>query len=129
MDLLSMAGRGNTSLQPISAAEYGMPQALTWNIGTTGSTESRADKHITAGKAAAEGRSVGGRRGESGGVGGGVAGVAHAGGGVLVEPGPCIVRRLRADPVLIAQKARDAGVCRQPVCVAQGHPMLDARAF
>ena len=40
-------------MQPTSAAEYGMPQALTWNIGTTGSTESRADRHITSGNAAA----------------------------------------------------------------------------
>jgi hypothetical protein len=30
-----------------------MPQALTWNMGTTGSTASRADRHITSGSAAA----------------------------------------------------------------------------
>ena len=29
-------------MAPVIAAEYGRPQALTWNIGTTGSTESRA---------------------------------------------------------------------------------------
>ena len=37
-----MAGPGNTILAPVIAAEYGRPQALTWNIGTTGSTVSRA---------------------------------------------------------------------------------------
>ena len=52
-DLPSSAGPGKTSLQPVSAAEYGMPQALTWNMGTTGSTESRADRFITSGRAAA----------------------------------------------------------------------------
>ena len=42
IDLPSMAGPGKTSLAPVIAAAYGRPQALTWNIGTTGSTESRA---------------------------------------------------------------------------------------
>src|SRR3990167_1507610 len=42
MDLPSMAGPGNTSLAPVMAAEYGRPQAFTWNMGTTGSTASRA---------------------------------------------------------------------------------------
>ena len=42
-----------TSLQPTSAAAYGMPQALTWNMGTTGSTTSVALRHIASGKAAA----------------------------------------------------------------------------
>ena len=28
-----------------------MPQALTWNIGTTGNMASRAEMHITSGKA------------------------------------------------------------------------------
>jgi hypothetical protein len=51
--LPSIAGPGNTSLAPVSAAEYGMPQALTWNIGTTGNTESRADRPMTSGSAAA----------------------------------------------------------------------------
>ena len=53
--LPSSAGPGNTSLAPTSAAEYGMPQALTWNIGTTGSTESRADSAHDVG----QGRGVG----------------------------------------------------------------------
>ena len=48
-----MAGPGNTNLQPVSAALYGMPQALTWNMGTTASTASRALKSIASGKAAA----------------------------------------------------------------------------
>ncbi|MDT4843308.1 hypothetical protein FQZ97_772370 [compost metagenome] len=52
-DLPSSDGPGNTSLQPTSAAEYGMPHALTWNIGTTGSTESCAEMRMTSGSAAA----------------------------------------------------------------------------
>src|SRR3954470_645963 len=52
-DLPSRAGPGNTSLQPVRAAVYGIPHALTWNMGTTGSTQSRADSAITSGKAAA----------------------------------------------------------------------------
>ena len=51
-DLPSSAGPGNTTLQPVIAAAYGRPQALTWNMGTTGSTLSRADRLITSGKAA-----------------------------------------------------------------------------
>jgi len=31
------AGPGNTNLAPVMAAEYGRPQAFTWNMGTTGS--------------------------------------------------------------------------------------------
>ncbi len=34
-------------------AEYGRPQALTWNIGTTGSTTSRADRFSASGSAEA----------------------------------------------------------------------------
>ena len=51
-DLPSSAGPGKTTLAPVSAAEYGRPQALTWNMGTTGSTASRADRFITSGSAA-----------------------------------------------------------------------------
>ncbi|MCY1367927.1 hypothetical protein D9M69_548820 [compost metagenome] len=40
--LPSRPGPGNTSLAPTRQAEYGRPQAFTWNIGTTGSTTSRA---------------------------------------------------------------------------------------
>jgi len=50
MDLPSRAGPGNTSLAPVSAVVYGRPQAFTWNIGTTGSTLSRADKFIASGR-------------------------------------------------------------------------------
>ena len=42
-DLPSSAAPGNTILAPDSSTEYGRPQALTWNIGTTGSTVSAAD--------------------------------------------------------------------------------------
>src|SRR3989344_840066 len=44
---------GITSLQPTIAAAYGRPQALTWNMGTTGSTVSVALRHIASGRAAA----------------------------------------------------------------------------
>ncbi|MCY1558290.1 hypothetical protein D9M68_952110 [compost metagenome] len=37
-------GPGSTSLAPHMAPAYGMPQALTWNSGTTSSTLSRADR-------------------------------------------------------------------------------------
>ena len=36
-----------------ACSEYGRPQALTWNIGTTGSTTSRADRFSVSGSAAA----------------------------------------------------------------------------
>src|SRR5690242_1195311 len=52
-DLPSRCGPGNTTLAPASAVEYGSPQALTWNIGTTGSTTSRPDSAIASGSAAA----------------------------------------------------------------------------
>ena len=45
---------GNTSLAPIMAATYGMLQALTWNIGTTGRITSRADRFITSGRGVAK---------------------------------------------------------------------------
>ena len=51
-DLPSSAGPGSTSLQPVSGAEYGSPQAFTWNMGTTGMAVSRADSPITSGSAA-----------------------------------------------------------------------------
>ena len=53
MDLPSIAGPGNTSLAPVMAAEYGRPQALTWNMGTTGNTASRALMDSASGKAPA----------------------------------------------------------------------------
>jgi hypothetical protein len=37
-----MRGPGSTSRAPEVAAAYGRPHALTWNIGTTGMTESSA---------------------------------------------------------------------------------------
>ena len=49
IDLPSSAGPGNTILAPVSGTEYGKPQALTWNIGTTGSTASRADTFSASG--------------------------------------------------------------------------------
>src|SRR3569623_1798237 len=48
-DLPSSAGPGSTSLAPVSGAEYGKPHALTWNIGTTGSTTSREEMPIASG--------------------------------------------------------------------------------
>ena len=52
-EALGVPRPASASLQPVSAAEYGIPQAFTWNMGTTGSTLSRALRHITSGKAAA----------------------------------------------------------------------------
>ena len=40
-------------MAPVSGTEYGKPQALTWNIGTTGSTTSREDTFRASGKAEA----------------------------------------------------------------------------
>src|SRR5437868_288948 len=48
--LPSRPGPGNTSLAPTMQAEYGKPQALTWNIGTTGSTASRELRFSESGK-------------------------------------------------------------------------------
>ena len=54
IDFPSMAGPGKTILAPVMAAEYGRPQALTWNIGTTGSTLSRALMFKASGMAPAQ---------------------------------------------------------------------------
>ena len=56
--LPSRNGPGNTSFAPTMQAAYGSPQALTWNIGTTGRMESRAEMHMTSGKAAANACSI-----------------------------------------------------------------------
>ena len=73
-------GRGTPAWRRPSPREYGMPQALTWNIGTTGSTESRADRPCTSGKrrgvGVQDGRAVAVQRAL--GVAGGAARVAHA---------------------------------------------------
>ena len=58
------------------------------------------------------------------GVARGAAGVAHAGGRVFIQSGPCVVAGLLAHPAFIADQARDAAVGRQFVGVAQGHPTL-----
>ena len=39
-----MCGPGKTIFEPVRAAEKGMPQALAWNIGTTGVTMSFWEK-------------------------------------------------------------------------------------
>ena len=52
-DLPSSHGPGNTSLAPTMQATYGRPQALTWNIGTTGRIVSRAEQFSASGSAAA----------------------------------------------------------------------------
>ena len=38
-----MFGPGKTRSEPASMDPYGIPHALAWNIGTTGSTTSRSD--------------------------------------------------------------------------------------
>src|SRR5262249_3487725 len=48
-DLPSRAGPGNTILAPIIGAENGIPHAFGWNIGTTGSTQSRDERHMASG--------------------------------------------------------------------------------
>ena len=45
----SRPGPGNTSLAPTSGAAYGMPQALTWNIGTIGRIALREDRSVASG--------------------------------------------------------------------------------
>ena len=52
-DLPSSPGPGNTSLAPTMQATYGRPQALTWNIGTTGRMASCALQFSASGSAAA----------------------------------------------------------------------------
>src|SRR5581483_3501863 len=47
--LPSSAAPGNTSFAPFSVPKYGMPQALTWNIGTTASTVEREEQLNTSG--------------------------------------------------------------------------------
>ena len=47
------AAPGKTWVAPTIAAVNGMPQALTWNIGTTGITTSRSRSAITSGSASA----------------------------------------------------------------------------
>ena len=51
-DAPSRNGPGITSLQPTIAAVYGMPQALTWNIGTIGRMTSRVEQFMASGSAA-----------------------------------------------------------------------------
>ena len=52
-DLPSSAAPGITSLAPVMAALYGMPQELTWNIGTTGRMVSRTEMFSASGSAPA----------------------------------------------------------------------------
>src|SRR5512139_723973 len=52
-DLPSRCAPGNTILQPTIAPTYGRPHALTWNMGTTGRTTSRAETLSASGSAAA----------------------------------------------------------------------------
>jgi hypothetical protein len=51
--LPSRCGPGKTIFAPTMVHEYGRLQALTWNIGTTGSTTSRAERLSVSGSAAA----------------------------------------------------------------------------
>src|SRR3954468_7641911 len=51
--LPSRNGPGNTSLAPTMHAAYGRPQALTWNMGTTGRMVSPADQFSASGRALA----------------------------------------------------------------------------
>ena len=46
------SGPGRTCLAPSIVAMYGMPQAIAWNIGTTGITESASRMPIESGSAA-----------------------------------------------------------------------------
>ncbi len=129
IDLPSIAGPGNTILQPVIAAEYGRPHAFTWNIGTTGSTavarahvqrvRQGACKRMQHGRAMAVKHRLG--------IAGRAAGVTHAGGGVFVELGPVIGCRLRADPALVTAQAGYTAIGRQLVGVAQGDEMPDRR--
>ena len=48
-DSPSRRGPGNTSFAPTNGAENGKPQALTWNIGTTGAMTSLADRQNASG--------------------------------------------------------------------------------
>src|SRR5574343_754298 len=46
----SSLGPGSTSFAPATMAAYGMHQALLWNMGTTGSAASRAERLSTSGR-------------------------------------------------------------------------------
>ncbi len=59
----------------------------------------------------------------------GAAGVAHAGGRVLVEFGPLVLVGLAANPVLVADQARNAAVGGQAVRIAQRHPLAHRGAL
>ena len=52
-DLPSSCGPGKTTLQPVMAMLKGVPQALTWNMGTTGMTASRELSAMASGITAA----------------------------------------------------------------------------
>src|SRR5687768_6689956 len=51
-DLPSRCGPGKTIFAPTMVQVYGRLQALAWNIGTTGRTESRAERSRASGSAA-----------------------------------------------------------------------------
>ena len=110
-------GRENQPCNP-SGRRIRNPHALTWNMGTTGSTESRADRHITSGSA----RSVGVQRWWSGGCTARLRVACGAAGAympwmqsVFIKLGPAVIRRLRANPGLVAQQpwnAQSQAACR-----------------
>jgi hypothetical protein len=124
------AGRGTPASRRPCGALYGRPQALTWNIGTTGRITSAEEQPIASGSAAAIGvqhrRAVAVQRAL--GVASGTRGVAHAGSGVLVElrPGPVAV--LGVHQVLVAQQVGiQAGLGRHVRPVGHQHEMLHRR--
>ena len=88
------SGPASPAWQPTAGHEKARPQALAWNIGTTGSTMSRhRQAHHVGLQRDQRVQEVGAVRVEHAlGIAGGAGGVAEAAGGVLVEAAPDAVR-------------------------------------
>ncbi len=84
------SGPASPAWRPPPGTEKARPQALAWNIGTTGSTVSRADRPITSRLQGHQGvQEVGAVRIEHAlGIARGAGGVAEPAGGLLVEAAP-----------------------------------------
>ena len=102
------SGPGRTCLAPSIVAMYGMPQAIAWNIGTTGITESASRIAHRVGQRRAEGvqddRAV--RVQHPLGPAGGAARVAHRRRRVLVEIGELERRVAACHQLLVVERSR-----------------------
>ena len=99
------SGPGMTRLAPTATPAWARPQALAWNMGTTGRIVSRSQAPMLS--AVVDADRVQPRRAvgvdDALGVAGGAARVAHGGGPVLVQPGP--LDRLGTRPAAARSRA------------------------